>query len=435
MWRLRRAFLAVAVSLLLLSIGSDGLHISPVKLAALPYKYDIVTWELTHLPSKWFHKTLSLLPWNSQSREEKLGDLREYFRLGDEINALEGDVARVRTLAPETGSHFSPSGSHDNSPELNNLRLQLRELQKKRSDIRASAEEAMESEISAVLNDEGLELLFGIIIPPVDIALTDPPRLLVISPRDRIDRSKSVLLESDMTVEEMEQLEDKIFKEQGLSALVSGLGGVATYPTIVRDSGSLERAAILTAHEWLHTYWFFRPLGWNMFDSPVMNTLNETAASVAGDVIGVRAYRAVVGDLTEDSPASETGEAEPIDDFSGTGDRFDFNLEMRVTRLRVDELLAEGNVEEAEAYMEERRLTFVENGFLIRKLNQAYFAFHGTYATGPASVSPIGDQVTELLGTSPSIGDFVRTMSRFGSYQEFLDYLKDAPPLVPGVIP
>ena len=42
--------------------------------------------------------------------------------------------------------------------------------------------------------------------------------------------------------------------------------------------------------------------------------------------------------------------------------QFDYNREMRQTRLRVDELLAEGKVEEAEAYMEERRQLFVEQG-------------------------------------------------------------------------
>ena len=96
---------------------------------------------------------------------------------------------------------------------------------------------------------------------------------------------------------------------------------------------------------------------------------------------------------------------------------------MRTTRLRVDELLEQGLVEQAEDYMEERRLMFMDNGYFLRKLNQAYFAFHGTYATGPASVSPIGDQVTDLRRRSESLGNFIRTMSEFGSYQEFLEFI------------
>ena len=41
---------------------------------------------------------------------------------------------------------------------------------------------------------------------------------------------------------------------------------------------------------------------------------------------------------------------------------FDFRLEMRKTRIRADELLEDGKIEEAEAYMEERRQVFVAEG-------------------------------------------------------------------------
>src|SRR5690606_25008448 len=61
---------------------------------------------------------------------------------------------------------------------------------------------------------------------------------------------------------------------------------------------------------------------------------------------------------------------------------FDLGAEMHETRVTVDQLLADGRVEEAEAYMEARRQVFVANGYLIRKLNQAYFAFYGGYQAG-----------------------------------------------------
>ena len=77
-------------------------------------------------------------------------------------------------------------------------------------------------------------------------------------------------------------------------------------------------------------------------------------------------------------------------------DQFSLNRELRVTRLRVDELLAEGKIDEAEAYMEERRLYLVEQGVRLRKLNQAYFAFYGSYATNPSAANPIGGQLEWL---------------------------------------
>ena len=97
---------------------------------------------------------------------------------------------------------------------------------------------------------------------------------------------------------------------------------------------------------------------------------------------------------------------------------------MRKTRLRVDELLSHGAVEEAEAYMEARRKLFVANGFNMRKLNQAYFAFHGTYAESPASVSPIGEQLHRFRDLMPDLETFVETMSDVSSYHQFLDTLE-----------
>ncbi len=115
----------------------------------------------------------------------------------------------------------------------------------------------------------------------------------------------------------------------------------------------------------------------------------------------------------------------PLDQVPEVEDeaRFDFVKEMRITRLWVDSLLAAGDVEGAESYMEERRKLFVENGYLIRKLNQAYFAFHGTYGTSPSSVSPIAGQLTEYRELVPDLGDFMSRVAGFSSYEQFLEDL------------
>ncbi|MFC1916656.1 hypothetical protein ACFLX1_00775 [Chloroflexota bacterium] len=42
--------------------------------------------------------------------------------------------------------------------------------------------------------------------------------------------------------------------------------------------------------------------------------------------------------------------------------------------------------------MEQKRQYLAEMSYHIRKLNQAYFAFHGTYADKPAFISPIGHE-------------------------------------------
>ena len=129
-----------------------------------------------------------------------------------------------------------------------------------------------------------------------------------------------------------------------------------------------------------------------------MNTLNETTANIFGEEMGRLLVEHITG---EHVPPPTPGVAEPCPE-----DRFCFNREMRETRLNVDNLLAEGKVDEAEAYMEERRQLFVDNGYSIRKLNQAYFAFHGTYGDSPTSVSPIHGQLQKLRESIQLSGGF-----------------------------
>ena len=92
---------------------------------------------------------------------------------------------------------------------------------------------------------------------------------------------------------------------------------------------------------------------------------------------------------------------------------------MRATRLRVDSLLAEGKIEEAETYMEDRRLVFVENGYHLRKINQAYFAFAGTYAEQPQSSDPVGEGMRRLRSAAPDLTAFISTVSAVSTPEEF----------------
>ena len=73
--------------------------------------------------------------------------------------------------------------------------------------------------------------------------------------------------------------------------------------------------------------------------------------------------------------------------------------------------------------MEERREHFVANGFHIRVLNQAYFAFYGTYAESPTSVSPIAGELHEFRDLVPDLQSFVATVADVSGYGQFLDAL------------
>jgi hypothetical protein len=88
---------------------------------------------------------------------------------------------------------------------------------------------------------------------------------------------------------------------------------------------------------------------------------------------------------------------------------------MRETRLAVDKMLAEDKVAEAEHYMEARRQELAGHGYLLRRLNQAYFAFHGSYAVGPSATDPIGGKLRLLRRQTGSLLEFVRTVGGFRS--------------------
>jgi hypothetical protein len=86
---------------------------------------------------------------------------------------------------------------------------------------------------------------------------------------------------------------------------------------------------------------------------------------------------------------------------------------MRETRLTTDKLLAAGQISEAEAYMEARRQELAGHGYLLRRLNQAYFAFHGSYAVGPAATDPIGGKLRLLRRQTGSLAAFMQVVAVF----------------------
>ena len=404
--RLRRGLLSAFLALLLVTAGNSDFRPSTVDLAISPYKYSLVRWEVSNFMDKWVRQVWTLLPWNPKvDRERRNALAQEFFTLGQQAAELERQLG-----IPSTGS-----GSLLSEDEARSARSEVLRVAQRRSKIRPLVEQAIEAEISAVLAQEGFASRIGFIFPPVDTVFTNSPGVLVLSPRERIFRQKTVLLAPGIGDEERNRIEDRLFFEENLSALVEDTGGVAVYPSVVSDSGRLHHAVVIAAHEWLHHWFFFHSLGQHFWDSSDMTTLNETAATIGGEEIGDRAFTAMTGEtVVRDSNAS--GPQDP--------DAFDYDKAMRQTRMRTEELLGQGKILEAEAYMEERRQTMVANGFLIRKINQAFFAFHGSYAANPASISPINDQLKELRNRSASLEEFLNTVAGFGSYREFLDHLE-----------
>ena len=402
-----------SVVLVMLLIRGDVFTLNPAQEASSKYAFDLIGWHLSNSMSKWTHLAFRAIPGQDISDAEKLALLDEYFRLGRAENDLRN---RINIVASEQ----SPV-----APEARRLQNELERVNGLRHAIRNDVEETLESELSSVVRFEGMGLFGEAVFPPVDIRLIETPKVLITSPRDKIERQDGILLDPHMSVESREEVEASLLEDEDVSALVLDIGGVATFPASVYNGADLNGTLSIMAHEWLHHYLFLRPLGQHMFDSPDMLVLNETVADLGGRELGDIAFKRIRSRMPEVVPVA-FGSTTEIEDAGTTRSAdFDFRREMQETRLTADALLARDEIEIAEAYMETRRKLFIANGHPIRKLNQAYFAFNGTYAESPASVNPIGGQVRRLRELAPDLGTFMSLVSGVSNYAEFLELLSE----------
>ena len=395
-------------------LGPGDYRPSDIDRAAAPYRFSIVGWELRNLPDKW---------------------LRPASAVPDEIGRYFAGVQREREIARRIiALEAQSTGAGAIKGEIAGLHQEQSQLRAAQSRRRAGVEKALETAVAEALRSLGFGTAAGI-LPPVDTVLAGSPTVLVISPRDRILRQDSIILQTGLTAAARAQIESRVESDAALSALVVNTGGIAFYPSITVPDAGVDFALEIIAHEWVHHWLWFRPLGRRYFAGGELTALNETVADIAGREIGILAKQRLPGERPPEAPASASDNAPesahtPDAGQPDTGERaaeperFDFQAEMRVTRERVDELLAGGSIAAAEVYMEARRREFVANGYYIRRLNQAYFAFHGAYATtGAAGVNRIGQQVAELRRISPSLAAFLRTAAQFTGPQDLADYL------------
>ena len=398
---------ALAVLLVLVAAGRGDTP-SELRRIAGPYAQDLVRWELTHALDKWLYLAL---PWRSVDEEARRAAVTEFFALGDGLRLIEAELDRT-LAAPEAGRRAPEAIAADGGA-----------LRARRGELRATVEETLEAAISGVVDELGIIWRVGPVRwPPVDFTFEAQALVLVRSPLDAIVRLDDVLLEPGVSTLDQIALEQGVEAgPDGVSALVIRLGGLATYPAQVIPSASLHTTLTLASHEWLHHWLAFRPLGRRWGAGGELRSINETVANIAAEDIGDRALERLTGEAFEREPWRPRGErAEPPPGV------FDFSREMRLTRTRLDELLASGLVVEAEAYLEERRLAFVANGHQLRKLNTAFFAFHGTYAGSPAAASPIEAQLRAVRADAAGLGAFLDRVSLIAEVGELEAMAREA---------
>jgi hypothetical protein len=369
-------------------------------------EFDYIAWTLDAIQVKFDQSALGT--------DHYLNDDQRHDLVIDYIDL----VIRIQTDEADLNEIYSDPAIKNPDEAAADLKTKLSGLYKQRNLLGPLAETIIQDQLSQVMADEGLTVS-GQPIPPILYRTTPLPLALIVSPRSVIREDADISLLPDLTLEKSIDLENKVEQSQNVSALVVDVGGIGVYPTMVMQTRDLNWLVEVVAHEWTHNYLTLRPLGINYSTTPELRTMNETTASIAGKEIGRALIARYYPELVPPPPVEE--KAQPSQpEVIEEPPVFDFQREMHLTRVIVDQLLEVGKVEQAEDFMERRRLFFWENGYHIRKLNQAYFAFHGAYADEPVSAAgedPVGAAVRTLRASSPSLKAFINVMAWMTSYQ------------------
>lgn len=398
--------LLLAVLLLGASVVPPGDKTERIRAFTRNIEFDYINWTLNALGVKLEEAALQTsryLP-PEKSRQTVL----EYLDL---ISLIQGKESLLSSI-------YADPNIRDPYATSAGVRDELDRLYARRAELSPLVESILQDQVAQVIADMGLSA-GGQPVPPVLYHSTTLPLALIVSPREVIRQDANISLIPDLSLEQRVALEEKVDKSLNVSSLVVGVGGIGMYPTMVMQTDDLNWLAEVVAHEWTHNFLSLRPLGVNYLTSPELRTMNETAASIAGKEISralmERFYPELLPPPAE--PAPSVSESKP----PAEPPPFDFRAEMHETRVTVDQLLAENRIEEAEEYMELRRQFFWENGYRIRKLNQAYFAFYGAYADQPggaAGEDPVGAAVRQLREQSPSLASFIKRISWMTSVEQ-----------------
>jgi len=373
-------------------------------------EFDYVAWTIDALVVKMDRLPLNTIDYLNRESQRQI--VLDYINLIGEIQQAESELNLIYT-----------------NPEIENpetmgrpISDKLETLYQLRADLAPLAENVLQEMLSTIVAQMGFTPL-GQPIPPALYHSTPLPWALIVSPRGRIEQEANISLKTTLTIEDHILLEDEIAEALDVSTLVVPVGGVGTYPTMIAQTTNLNWLTTVIAHEWIHNYLTIRPLGIRYEESAALRTMNETTAKIAGNEIGAALIAEFFPELVPPPPppvqaAPQTSPEPP---------KFDFRAEMFETRVQADALLAEGKIEEAETYMEQRRLIFWENGYRIRKINQAYFAFYGAYADQPGGLAgedPVGAAVRQLRAQSSSLLTFVEAISKLKSFEQLEDLLQ-----------
>ncbi len=417
--RTRLILIAIAVGIVLLfpadTPGGNSLN-DRVLGQAKNDLFNYVAWEADALQQKLVEQQAGLSPYLTEDQRSRF--VHDYLQ----------HVRTLQSLDAKINAIYSDPTVQDPAHASTQLRDQRAAAFAQVTGEQPLAEAIIDEQVSSVLRDEGFSTL-GVVLPPVASHITELPMMLVVSPRNTI-RLEAALDLVNMDTEQQVDLENSIDKALNVSSLVVPLGGLSLYPSMVIETSDAEFVFEVAAHEWTHHYLYFAPLGWSYTASGDTRTINETTASLMGKEVSVKVLRRfyadfpdIIGRLPAETTPTPSPQLTPTSVPQQTPLSFDYGAALNDTRITVDFLLKLGLVDVAEHYMDARRAMFATHGYVLRKLNQAFFAFYGGYqspGSGAGGTDPIGPAIQEIRQRSPSLKAWLEMMRTVTSRDQLL---------------
>lgn len=396
---LPRLRLGLGLLLALVLIAFPGSETAPSLSAHLTevtgiHSFDLTRWEAQTLAERLVEFV------DGRARPSTSAQVRDYARLAAQADQARRARDRAWAKRAVTGA----------APELPAAQSRLDRLEGQIAGLRPTVEATVSAQVEDELRRENIRE--GLITwrasasfpfvrpsfaPNVFFQLGPLPQLLVVAPPDQIRIVDSVLLNPGLSPTQIDQIENGA-DALGVTSVVTGIGGLAAYPSMLPDSASPRELIITVAHEWTHHYLAFRPLGMRYFQSYDMTEINETVADMVGHEIGDAVYRR---DYPPLPPATTIPSA-------SAPARPDFWTLMRRIRRGVEWYLSRHDVAGADAYMAAQRQALVKDGYYVPRLNTAYLAFFGSYS---GSANPYEAKLKQLRERSGSLENFLATVS------------------------
>jgi len=425
-YSIRTVVMLVIMGMMQRSVVLCSSQLEQIRKYTRSLEFDYVSWTINALFLKAQQLALDVSMFVDQDRQIEV--VKEYLDLINDINQTASSISRI----------YADPAITDPESAAQDLLQQQKDLLEKNRQLAPLVESILQNQISSVLADEGITFL-GQPLPPLMYHVSSLPMALIISPRTEIRQDADISLLPELSLDTITSVEKSVEEDEDVSSLVVPIGGIGIYPTMVMQTSDLPWLIEVVSHEWVHNFLTLRPLGMSYGITPELRTMNETVASIGGnelsDAVLAKFYPEYLPPepVAQETPAQDektAGEEQPSeeDNVEPVEPVFSFNHEMNITRVAVDKLLAEGKVETAEQYMELRRRFIWENGYQIRRLNQAYFAFYGAYADvpgGAAGVDPVGPAVRTLRAQSDSLAEFLNTISWMTTFEELQSFVTE----------